>query len=112
SRLVLQGELDWSQGVSWQGLLQLHQLDPAPWLTDWPGRLSGQARTRFAWQEEDWSLQPDEVELQGALRQQPLQLTGGTSRSAENRWLVEAVELLWGANRVRADRKSTRLNSS
>lgn len=102
SRLVLQGELDWSQGVSWQGLLQLHQLDPAPWLTDWPGRLSGQARTRFAWQEEDWSLQLDEVELQGELRQQPLQLTGGISRSPENRWLVEAVELLWGANRVRA----------
>src|SRR5690606_16759310 len=54
SRLDLQGTLDWSQGVNWQGLLQLHPLDPPPWLADWPGQLSGQAQSQFAWQKEDW----------------------------------------------------------
>src|SRR5690606_19897773 len=73
-----------------------------PWLADWPGQLSGQAQTQFAWQKEDWSLQLEGIDIQGDLRQQPLQLKGGISRSPENRWLVEAVELLWGANRVLA----------
>src|SRR5690606_26114303 len=102
SRLDLQGTLDWSQGVSWQGLLQLHQLDPSSWLADWPGQLSDQAQTQFAWQKEDWSLQLEGIDIQGDLRQQPLQLKGGISRRPENRWLVEAVELLWCANRVLA----------
>lgn len=100
SRLGLQGNLDWSQGIQWQGLLHLDQVDPSPWLADWPGQLNGGARTRFSWQDAGWSLQLEDLAVQGDLRQQPLRLTGGVSRSLDDRWQVDEVELLWGANRV------------
>ncbi|MED5524422.1 MAG: translocation/assembly module TamB domain-containing protein [Pseudomonadota bacterium] len=74
-KLSLNGRLGWQEGVDWQGLVALNNLDPSFWASTLKGQVSGQLPSHFQLQGASWQLdaQPD---LKGTLAGQPLALSG------------------------------------
>ena len=69
--------LDWQQGLSWQGQVQLAAIQPGLFWPDYPGELSGsfrhigQLKTNGQWQSAI-----EQLDINGKLRRYALQLTG------------------------------------
>lgn len=66
------GQLDWTEGFSWQADVDAQQLDPGSHWQDWPGALSGQLLTNGALQAGQWHTQLQLLGLQGQLRNYPV----------------------------------------
>ncbi|USE36955.1 translocation/assembly module TamB domain-containing protein [Endozoicomonas sp. SCSIO W0465] len=83
--LQLTGNLDWKEGISWQGQIQLSQLKPALWLPDIPGMLNGKINTQFIMTDGSWQLSIPELNIKGTLLNSPLELTGKLKADSQTR---------------------------
>ncbi len=91
-------KLGFADGIDWQAMLQLSELDPGYWLAEMPGNLGGPLNTsgRF----DDGALQAQaDIDLNGRLRGQPAQLQlQGTG--AGEQWQLARLLVRLGDNRI------------
>ncbi|AVO55486.1 translocation/assembly module TamB domain-containing protein [Ectopseudomonas mendocina] len=91
-------KLGFADGIDWQAMLQLSELDPGYWLAEMPGNLGGPLNTsgRF----DDGALQAQaDIDLNGRLRGQPAQLqVQGTG--AGEQWQLARLLVRLGDNRI------------
>jgi len=91
-------KLGFADGIDWQAVLQLSELDPGYWLAEMPGNLGGPLNTsgRF----DDGALQAQaDIDLNGRLRGQPAQLqVQGTG--AGEQWQLARLLVRLGDNRI------------
>lgn len=99
-----QGKLDgvlklgFAEGIDWQAMLQLSDLDPGYWLAEMPGKLAGPLSSNGSIKDGAIRAQAD-IDLNGRLRGQPaqLQLQGG---GAGEQWQLKRLQVQLGDNRV------------
>ncbi|WP_115717994.1 autotransporter assembly complex protein TamB [Gallaecimonas mangrovi] len=77
-KALVNGQLNWQQGLVWNGTLNLDNFDPGFWAPQLKGAVSGQLPSRFALNGEKWQLtaRPD---LKGTLANQSLAVTGAVA---------------------------------
>ncbi|MBO1519789.1 translocation/assembly module TamB domain-containing protein [Oceanisphaera pacifica] len=95
----VEGKVNWSNGVNWQGILALADVDPGAFVAGMDGQLNGQLATQFALQGEQWQLDatPD---IRGSLRDYPLSLTGQVSLDQALQGNINQLQLKNGDNRL------------
>lgn len=99
------GELDFRQGLRWQGALSLAGFATGWWLPEWSGQLSGTVSGRGSLDGARRELQLDDVALTGQLREQPFRLDGALALALDGqrplpRASSPGLALAWGENRV------------
>lgn len=91
-QLVLQPSLQW------QGQFQLDGVDPSVFVAALPGSLNGRLSSTGGVTNEQLELDA-QWNLQGQLRQQPLQFVGALNK-ADTTWTVSGLRLEQGSNRI------------
>ncbi|HEY5672220.1 MAG TPA: translocation/assembly module TamB domain-containing protein [Malonomonas sp.] len=94
------GTLGFAEGVDWRGTLTFADINPAELRADLPGKLSGSLHTEFNLQDDDWSLQLQDIKLAGVLAEQRLKLQGQVSGNQRGEWQITELELLSGDNHL------------
>lgn len=99
-----QGKLDgvlklgFAEGIDWQAMLQLSELDPGYWLAELPGQLGGSLNSRGSFRDGRLQAQAD-IDLDGRLRGQPAQVQVQGAGAGEQ-WRLERLLVRLGENRV------------
>ncbi|MBE2895092.1 autotransporter assembly complex protein TamB [Spirabiliibacterium falconis] len=99
----LQGQLDWTQGVRWQTALSLQHINTAEFTPDWKAVLNGGLKSEGVVNGETWQASVSELDVQGKLNGQPLQLTGRAQSSTERLLNADDLKLLYGNNTLRVN---------
>jgi len=90
--------LHFAEALAWQLALTLHRLDPAFWLPELPGQLSGTLNSQGAWQNAKMQASAT-FDLSGKLRGQNAQLLAKGEGNQEN-WQLKQLDLQLGNNRL------------
>src|SRR5690606_9944707 len=90
-----------ANGVDWNTTLDLSEFDPSYWVTELPGRLKGTLSSRGAMRDEQLQAEA-RLDLDGTLRQQPLNLQLEASRQGAT-WDVPRMDLRLGDNRIQGN---------
>ncbi|OIN09210.1 autotransporter assembly complex protein TamB [Oceanisphaera psychrotolerans] len=100
------GALGWSDGIDWQGLLALTEVDPGVFVAGLDGRLNGELDTRFALQGKNWELnvRPD---IHGQLRDYPLLLEGEVVLDQALQGSINQLRLVNGNNQLTVNGRIT-----
>ena len=93
----IEGKVNWADGVDWQGVLALTDVDPGAFVAGMDGKLNGKLDTRFALQGEQWQLNA-EPDIRGVLRDYPLSLTGRVTLDQALQGSVNELQLTNGDN--------------
>jgi len=95
----LTGQLDWMQGLNWDSQLTLDGINTVKQWPQWPTTLKGHLAFKGYWQGNDWQLQFPVLALEGAVKQNRIQLTGSVVGNAKGNWDIPSVSLLVGRNK-------------
>ena len=90
--------LGFADGLRWDARLQLHDLDPAYWLAEFPGTLGGPLHSQGELSDQQLSLNA-QIDLNGRLRGQPAQFQAEATGSGEH-WALQRLDLRLGDNRI------------
>lgn len=91
-------KLGFAEGVDWQAMLQLSELDPGYWLAEMPGTLAGPLNSSGSLNDGALQAQAD-IDLNGRLRGLPAQLQV-RGAGAGQQWRLERLLVRLGDNRV------------
>lgn len=102
----LKGALNWADGIDWQGLLTLSEVDPGAFVAGLDGRLNGELDTRFVLNGSQWELnaRPD---IYGQLRDYPLLLKGEVVLDQAMQGSINQLQLINGNNRLTVNGRIT-----
>lgn len=111
--LNVRGQLGTAGGLHWNLSGQLQQFDPGYFVQGWRGHLTGPVVTQGEWSARRHMVQVDQLNLQGSLREQPLQARGqlqfslapgrGLQVVQSGRWQARDFFLAWGGNQLTAN---------
>lgn len=93
------GKVSWSDGINWQGILALSDVDPGAFVEGMDGTLNGKLDTRFALQGEKWTLNA-EPNINGILRDYPLSLKGQVSLNQALQGSIKQLQLTNADNKL------------
>ncbi|MEC7119941.1 MAG: translocation/assembly module TamB domain-containing protein, partial [Pseudomonadota bacterium] len=113
-QLGLNGQVDLTNGLAWQLVAQMQNLDTGFFAPDWAGQLTGRVDSQGRWQPQVKEIQLRELSLNGTLRQQPINASGRldlafnpTPKTAQDlvpqRFQAEQLNLAWAGNRIVAN---------
>ncbi|PSJ45621.1 translocation/assembly module TamB [Zobellella endophytica] len=102
----LEGRLGWAEGIDWQGVLTLDELDPGAFVAGLDGRLNGELDSRFSLRGEQWRLEV-EPDINGRLRQYPLLLRGEVELNQDLQGTIRELVLNNGDNRLAVNGRIT-----
>ncbi|MGO1247410.1 MAG: autotransporter assembly complex protein TamB [Oceanisphaera sp.] len=91
------GNVSWNDGINWQGVLALVDVDPGAFVAGMDGQLQGELATQFALQGEQWQLDAT-TDITGSLRDYPLSLTGQVSLDQALQGQINQLQLTNGDN--------------
>ena len=91
-------QLDFAEGLSWQGELQVQALDPGYWLAELPGELQGLLSGSGSYRR-DLLAAEMVIDLQGRLRGQPTRFKASLD-GAGQKWQASQLDLRLGDNRI------------
>lgn len=114
--LNAQGYVDTGQGVAWQLSGQLTAFNPALFLPDYKGSLTGQFSTNGVWRDDVHRVNVDNIHLTGQLKNKPLlakgklkldlqspsQWSGGSVNAIVNTFYADNFLLKWADNHLSA----------
>lgn len=120
-QLEANGLLNLSNGVVWQLAAKTQNLDTGFFAADWAGRLSGQINTQGQWQAQRKAIQISQLDVQGTLRQQPIQASGQLDLVFQSnpvkpidfmpqRFNANQLRLVWAGNQLIANGNTERLS--
>ncbi|WP_375057948.1 translocation/assembly module TamB domain-containing protein [Zobellella sp. DQSA1] len=95
----VEGRLGWQDGIDWQGILALNEVDPGAFVAGLDGRLNGELDTRFTLRGEQWQLEAS-PDIHGRLRDYPLLLKGELALNQDLQGTISELVLNNGNNRV------------
>ncbi|WP_445397876.1 autotransporter assembly complex protein TamB [Zobellella sp. An-6] len=95
----VEGRLGWAEGIDWQGVLTLEEVDPGRFVAGLDGRLNGELDTRFTLRGEQWQLEAS-PDIHGQLRDYPLMLEGGLDLNQDLQGSLSELALHNGNNRL------------
>ncbi|MBL1376422.1 translocation/assembly module TamB [Zobellella sp. CGMCC 1.18722] len=95
----VEGRLGWQEGIDWQGILTLADVDPEAFVAGLDGRLNGELDTRFMLRGEQWQLEAS-PDIHGRLRDYPLSLKGGIDLNQDLQGTLSELVLNNGNNRL------------
>ncbi|WP_319783739.1 translocation/assembly module TamB domain-containing protein [Oceanisphaera sp. IT1-181] len=93
------GKVSWSDGINWQGILALSDVDPGVFVEGMDGKLNGKLDTRFVLQGEKWTLNA-EPDIKGFLRDYPLSLKGQVSLNQALQGSIKQLQLTNADNKL------------
>ncbi|MFZ3192049.1 MAG: hypothetical protein WA154_02445, partial [Moraxellaceae bacterium] len=119
-QLDASGQLDLTDGLAWQLVANTQNLDTGYFATDWAGRLSGQVDSSGHWQAKRKDIQIRQLDLQGTLRQQPIQASGQLDLAfmpnpvkpadfVPQRFVANQLKLAWAGNQLTANGNTEKL---
>lgn len=119
-QLEASGQINLTDGIAWQLVANAQNLDPGFFAADWAGRLSGRVDTQGYWQAKRKEIKIRQLDLQGTLRQQPLQASGKLDiafqanpvKAADfvpQRFVADQLRLSWAGNQLTANGNTERL---
>ncbi|MDP9940392.1 translocation/assembly module TamB domain-containing protein [Ectopseudomonas alcaliphila] len=91
-------KVGFAEGIDWQAMLQLSDLDPGYWLAEMPGNLAGPLNTSGSFNAGALQARAD-IDLNGRLRGQPAQLQVQGVGAGEQ-WQLQQLLVRLGDNRV------------
>ena len=114
------GQLNLTDGLAWQLVANTKNLDTGFFAADWAGRLSGRVDTQGHWQAKRKDIQIRQLDLQGSLRQQPIQASGQLDLVFQSnpvkpedfipqRFLANQLRVTWAGNQLTANGNSEQL---
>lgn len=111
--LNVRGTVGTAGGLRWNLNGQLRQFNPGYFVKGWVGRITGPLVTRGVWSAQQRDIQIDQMNLQGQLRNQPLNARGqlhlklaqgkGIKLIQSGQWQARDLYVDWGGNRVTAN---------
>ncbi|GHA86569.1 translocation/assembly module TamB [Modicisalibacter luteus] len=102
--LISRGAVRWAPRLEVDANLNLDRFSLDALTDAVQGRLSGDAKVRFAMREEDegWQLAVPQLDIEGTLQQRPLSLQAQLSGNSDMRWQIQQLRLRQGDNRLTA----------
>lgn len=119
-QLDASGQINLTDGVVWQLVANAKDLDTGFFAPDWAGRLSGQVDTQGYWQAKRKEVNIRQLDLQGTLRDQPLQANGKLDLAFRSnpvkaadfvpqRFIADQLSVAWAGNQLTANGNTERL---
>jgi translocation and assembly module TamB len=99
--LAANGTIDWQTGFAWDAMLSGKQLNPAPFAKEWPANLEVALTSKGALTEDTTNIAVDITQLQGKLREYPVDVKGQGDWNGKL-LVVKALDALVGDNRLLA----------
>lgn len=90
--------IDWRKAISWKGQLRLDGINTVKQWPDWPAKLNGKIDIQGSLYGGNWQLALPAIQLDGAVKQNPLNLHGSISGNQAGQWKVPQLHLSLGRN--------------
>jgi translocation and assembly module TamB len=102
ARLTARGRIGWVDGFSWQAELEAEQLDPAQFVSGWPGEIDTLLHSQGKWAADKLTADLKIDRLQGELRGFPLAGSGRAGIDGKT-FTVDALHLQSGSTHFRVN---------
>lgn len=96
----LNAVLDWRNALSWKGQLRLDGINTAKQWPAWPANLNGKIDTQGSLYGGNWQLALPTLQLDGTVKQNPLNLRGSLSGNQSGQWKIPQLHLSLGQNKI------------
>ena len=103
SAVKLQGTLDWSDDIDWQGELALEAFDPSLFHAQLPGAINGIVKHRFDATDKGWAFAIADIAVDGSLRKTPIAIEGKLNGNSDQYWRIDNTVFIMGENRLHVD---------
>lgn len=100
------GHLAWQDGIQWQADIEAEQVNPAPFVTEWPADLDVKLSSTGQWSTEQRDIALDITQLKGSLQEYPVDVTGKGQWNGQT-LLLQALDAHVGDNRLQATGDAT-----
>ena len=97
---LLQGQLNWTNNIDWQGQLRLQALNPALWVPELPGHINGTVTHHFHTTAHGWNLNISQATARGTLRNHPVRLKAKVTGNNKMEWRFQNAEVVVGSNTI------------
>ena len=98
----LTGNLNWRDGVEWNGHLALAKMALGAYVTDFPAIISGSLNSQGKITQDKQQISISDIDLQGSLSQRPLSLTGNLHMAEQPLLNVPQLTFTYGDNKINA----------
>lgn len=98
----LTGNLNWRDGVEWNGHLSLAKMPLSAYLADFPAIISGSLNSQGRINQGKPEISVSDIDLQGSLSQRPLSLTGNLHIAEQPLLNVPQLTFTYGDNKINA----------
>ena len=98
----LTGNLNWRDGVEWNGHLALAKMALGAYLADFPAIISGSLNSQGKITQDKQQISVSDIDLQGSLSQHPLTLTGNLHMAEQPLLNVPQLTFTYGDNKINA----------
>ncbi|MCE2570068.1 autotransporter assembly complex protein TamB [Motilimonas eburnea] len=98
----LTGQLTLAEQLSWQGKLDVKDIDTTSLAPDYPAQLNGVIEHQFALQGEQWQIKLKQLDLSGQFMEQPLTVKGQAAGNSQMQWDITQLSLVNGNNSLHA----------
>lgn len=105
--LAAHGLLQWTDGLTWQAQLSASDLNPGVQWQDLPGQISGKIVVDGRLDEAGLAFALAVPGIEGTLLDYPLAIQGRVSKSADDHWQVEQLDVVSANNRLAIDGQLT-----
>ena len=98
----LTGNLNWRDGVEWNGHLALAKMALGAYLADFPAIISGSLNSQGKITQDKQQISVSDIDLQGSLSHRPLSLTGNLHMAEQPLLNVPQLTFTYGDNKINA----------
>lgn len=98
----LTGNLNWRDGVEWNGHLVLAKMALGAYVADFPAIISGSLNSQGKITQDKQKISISDIDLQGSLSQRPLSLTGNLHMAEQPLLNVPQLTFTYGDNKINA----------
>ncbi|WP_263080552.1 translocation/assembly module TamB [Endozoicomonas sp. Mp262] len=99
---AISGSLDWENDIQWQGDMALSHVNPAHWVSELPGEISGNIHSQFKLRDNQWQLAIPELNLSGTLRDHTVTMKGKLLGDQDLHWTIDFLNVRLGENQLSA----------
>ncbi|MDP0588637.1 MAG: translocation/assembly module TamB domain-containing protein [Candidatus Endonucleobacter bathymodioli] len=99
-RMIINGKLDWNNGINWDGLIKISNINPSLWFPEYDGQLNGNIKHCFKYTGQGWNIKIPNIAIAGQLRKNPMEITGKVTVDSSMEWDIKDLLIKAGDNTV------------
>ncbi|WP_367680242.1 translocation/assembly module TamB domain-containing protein [Candidatus Fukatsuia anoeciicola] len=96
----LTGRITWQNGISWQSLLTINDVNTEKQWPQWPAKLNGTIHTNGKIHQGNWQLQISKLILDGNIKQKRLITHGSLNINSAGQLHIPTINMVLGCNRL------------